>query len=573
MNAARCGGLLAAFVLAAGCGQAPVASDNRATASPGANWFEDRTARSGITFTHQVETSGKYLFSESMGSGGAFLDFDNDGRLDVYLIHNVHPSMPATNRLYHQQPDGRFVDVSAGSGLDVTGYGNGLAVGDVNNDGRPEVLLTEYDRIRLFLNQGGGRFSDVTATVGLTNRQWSVPAAFVDFDRDGWLDLVVGNYLDFDPTQRCPDAKGQPDFCGPHGFPSTITRLFRNLGTGSSVPRFEDVTVRSGLARAPGKAMEIVCADFDGDHWPDIFITDDGLPNRLFVNQRNGTFKEEAVARGLAYTSMGAAAANMGVALGDADGDGHFDLFVPHLTEEHHTLWRQGPRGIFQDDTARAGLLNLSWHGTGFAAVFGDFDCDGASDLAVANGLIRRRLGQAPLKLADGIAPFWKPYAETAQLFANDGRGRFRDVSAANSDFCGEAHVGRGLLCGDVDNDGGLDLLLIGIGGPARLYRNAAAPRGHWLGLRAIDPLFGGRDAYGAEIELRAGGRKWWRLVQPAFGYASSHDPRVHFGLGTVASVDSIRVLWADGVEEEFPGGPLDRYHLLRKGSGKLATP
>jgi hypothetical protein len=561
---------MTALVLAVGCSKTPQPASEGAPPATGSNWFEDVTARSGINFTHQVTTSGNYLFSESIGSGGAFLDFDNDGRLDVYLIHNVHSSMHATNRLYHQQPDGRFADVSAGSGLDVSGYGNGLAVGDVNNDGRPDVLMTEYDRIRLFLNQGGGRFTDVTAAAGLTNRQWGVPAAFLDYDRDGWLDLVVGNYLDFDPTQRCPDAKGQPDFCGPHGFPSTITRLFRNLGPGAPLPRFEDVTVRSGLARARGKAMEIVCADFNGDRWPDIFITDDGLPNRLFVNQRNGTFKEEAVARGLAYTAMGAAAANMGVALGDVDGDGLFDLFVPHLAEENHTLWRQNPRGIFLDDTARSGLLNLAWHGTGFAAVFADFDWDGALDLAVANGLVRRRVGKAPL--IPGIAPFWTPYAEPAQLFANDGRGRFHEVSAANPAFCGEALVGRGLLCGDVDNDGALDLLLIGIAGPARLYRNVAATRGHWLGLRAVDPALGGRDAYGAEIEVRAGGRSWWRLVQPAHGYASSQDPRAHFGLGAASAPDSIRVRWPDGVDEDFPGGPVDQYRLLRKGSGKLLT-
>jgi len=588
MNAARAGWMLAALALASGCGKSP---SGRGDAGGGAkaDWFEDITARSGIAFTHQVETSGKYLYSESVGSGGAFLDFDNDGRLDVYLIHNVHPSSAATNRLFHQQPDGRFKDVSVGSGLDVTGYGNGLAVGDVNNDGLPEVLITEYDRIRLFLNRGSGRFADVTGAAGLTNRHWSVPAAFVDYDRDGWLDLVVGNYLDFDPTQRCPDAKGQPDFCGPHGFPSTVTRLFRNVGASAPSPpsdggeearavatsgvRFEDVTVRSGLSRAPGKAMEIVCADFDGDHWPDIFITDDGLPNRLFVNQRNGAFKEEAVARGLAFTGMGAAAANMGVALGDADGDGLFDVFVPHLGEENHTLWRQEPRGIFQDDTVRAGLLNVAWHGTGFAAVFADFDGDGAHDLAIANGLVRRRLGKAPAKLAAGIAPFWQPYAEPAQLFANDGQGKFREISPANSAFCGEALVGRGLVCGDIDNDGAPELLITGISSPARLYRNVAAPRGHWLGVRALDPALGGRDAYGAEITVRAGGKSWWRLVQPAYGYASSNDPRVHFGLGAAATVESIHILWPDGVAEEFPGGAADRYLVLRKSAGKSAKP
>ena len=597
----------------------------------GPNWFEDFTARAGVRFVHQVETSGLYLFSESIGSGGAFLDFDNDGRLDLYLIHNVNPSARATNSLYHQQADGSFKDVSAGSGLDVAGYGNGVAVGDINNDSFPEVLITEYDRVRLFLNHGGRKFTDITAAAGITNQHWSVPAAFFDYDRDGWLDLVIGNYLDFDPTQKCPDARGQPDFCGPHGFHSTITRLFRNLGRegeapaepanldGTSTtngfgrsltlpPRFEDVTISSGISRAPGKAMQIVCADFDGDQWPDLFITDDGLPNRLFVNQRNGTFKEEGVVRGLAYTGMGAAAANMGIALGDADGDGMFDVFVPHLAEENHTLWRQGPRGLFQDATAHAGLLGLPWHGTGFGAVFADFDGDGALDLAVANGAIRRRPERrgersegrsakstfSPLPSPLSLPAFWTPYAEPSQLFANHGDGLFREISSANPALCGEALVGRGLACGDIDNDGAPDLLVIGIAGPARLLRNVSRSasgegrgksgephtshltphtspggRGHWVGLRAIDPVLGSRDAHGAEITVEAGGRRWWRLVQPAYSYASSNDPRVQIGLGAATTVDSIQVRWPDGLQETFPGGPVDRYVTLRRGSGR----
>ncbi|MEY2408189.1 MAG: enediyne biosynthesis protein [Verrucomicrobiota bacterium] len=562
--------LLVLLACSAGCRKAPEGIQSGGQTS--VRWFENVTARSGIDFTHQVDIGGQYLFSEAIGSGAAFLDFDNDGRLDICLIHNVGPASSAKNRLFHQEADGRFKDVSAGSGLDVTGRGNGLAVGDLNNDGLPEILITEEQGIRLFLNAGQGRFVDITSAAGLTNRQWSVPAAFVDFDRDGWLDLVVGNYLDFDPSQRCPDAKGQPDFCGPHGFPATLTRLYRNAGatTGGASGKifFEDVTVRSGLARVPGKAMEIVCADFDGDRWPDIFITDDGLPNRLFMNQHNGTFKEEAVVRGMAYTAMGAPAANMGVALGDVDGDGLFDVFVPHLAEENHTLWRQGVRGVFQDETARAGLLNPASHGTGFGAVFADFDGDGALDLAVANGLVRRRAGRTPPKIAAGIPPFWIPYAEPAQLFVNDGTGRFQEV--VDAAFCGEAMVGRGLLCGDFDNDGAPDLLITAIASRAELLRNVAGRRGHWLGIRAVDPALGNRDAYGAEIVVRGGGRSWWRLVQPAYSFACSNDPRALFGLGALASADSIRIVWPDGMEEEFPGGTLDVYRVLRKGSGKF---
>lgn len=538
-------------------------------------WFEDITERTGIHFTHQVTTSGRHLFHESIGSGVAVLDFDNDGRLDLYLIHNVSPGTSATNALYHQQSDGTFRDITSGSGLDVAGLGNGLAVGDINNDGFPELLITEYDRVRLFLNEAGRRFTDITVSAGITNRHWSVPAAFLDYDRDGWLDLVIGNYLDYDPTQQCPDARGRPDFCGPHGFHSTITRLFRNLGNSSGTPRFEDVTVRSGIARVPGKAMQIVCADFDGDRWPDILVTDDGLPNRLFMNQHNGRFSEEAVVRGAAYTGMGATAANMGIALGDIDGDGLFDLFVPHLAEENHTLWRQSPRGIFQDATTTAGLLGLPWHGTGFSTVFADFDHDGALDLVVSNGGIRRRKGPARAPISPEIPAFWTPYAEPAQIFANAGNGRLFEVSGSNPALCATAIVGRGLACGDFDNNGTPDLVLTGIGNSTRILHNRSTTRHHWIGIRAIDPAVGGRDAYGAEILVTAGPRRWWRLVQPAYSYASSNDPRVQIGLGTASRVDSILIRWPDGLEEEFPNGNIDRYLTLQRGTGRRtpATP
>ncbi|HTG44225.1 MAG TPA: CRTAC1 family protein [Verrucomicrobiae bacterium] len=539
------------------------------------NWFQDVTSGRGLHFVHQVDLSGKHLYPESIGSGCAFLDFDNDGRLDIYLIHNVNPSTPATNQLYHQGENGRFTEVSAGSGLDVPGFGHGIAVGDLNNDGLPEVVITEYDRIRLFQNLSAGKFRDVTLSAGLTNQNWSVPAAFFDYDRDGWLDLVVGNYLDFDPTQRCHDAQGRPEFCGPHGFPATVTRLFHNLGAatnGSASIRFEDVTASSGLARAPGKAMQIVCVDFDGNRWPDIFITDDGLPNRLFCNQGDGTFTEEAVARGLAYTGVGAAAANMGIALGDVDQDGLFDLFVPHLAEENHTFWRQRPPGLFQDETARAGLINLSWHGTGFAAVFADLNSDGALDLAVVNGLVRRRIGPVRGRLSADVPIFWTAYAEPSQLFLNDGAGGFREISAAQTAFAVEASVGRGAACGDIDNDGRLDLLVTSIGSRARLWHNVASSTNHWLGVRAIDPAAGGRDAYGAEIVLHSGTRRWWRIVQPAYSFASSNDPRVHFGLGLASNVERITVLWPDGTGEDFSAPMVDRYVTLRKGTGRLQS-
>jgi hypothetical protein len=552
----------------AGCSDAPESSLAPAAGGTTEAWFEDVTKSRGLQFIHDTGAMNHHRVPAQMGSGAALFDYDNDGRLDIYLVQNAGPDSRSINRLFHQEPDGHFEDVSVGSGLDVAGFGMGTATGDVNNDGRTDVLLTEYGAIRLFLNQGAGHFTDVTEAAGLENSRWATSAAFFDYDRDGWLDLVVANYLDYDPTQECTDARGVPEFCGPHGFPGLVTKLFRNLG--GPATRFSDVTVASGLALTPGPALGVLCADFDGDRWPDIFLADDGKPNRLFLNQHNGTFKEEAAVRGLAFGSMGQTAGNMGVALGDVDGDGLFDLFVTHLAEEHHALWTQRPRGFFQERMGASGLARQGWRGTGFGAVLGDFNCDGALDLAWVNGRVKR--GNDSSRVASGVHPFWAPYAQRNQIFANDGKGVFRDVSEANAAFCIRPAVGRGLAMGDLDNDGALDFLTTGTGGPAQLFRNVAARRGHWLTVRAVEPALGGRDAYGAEITVRAGERSWWRLVNPGFSYLCSNDPRAHFGLGSAATVDGIEVVWPDGAQESFPSGTATGFLVLRRGSGKPAA-
>lgn len=558
-------GLACAFGLA-GCRESgPVPQIPQ---TPGSAWFKDITASSGLNFVHDSGATGAYFMPESIGSGGALLDFDNDGRLDIYLVHHAAPGSKSKNRLYHQETEGTFRDVSDGSGLDMTGYGMGTAVGDINNDGFPDLLLTEYGRVRLFLNRGQGKFEDVTKAVGIENTRWATAAAFFDYDRDGWLDLVIVNYVDYSPTQKCYDTRGVINFCGPQGMPGSVTRLFHNRGVNSGVGvRFEDVTVSSRVAQKTGSSLGVFCADFDGDRWPDIFITDDGQPNRLFINQRNGTFTEEAAMRGIAYNALGCTAANMGIAVGDMDGDGWFDLFVTHLVWEQHALWKQGPRGLFQEQSGALGLASLHWRGTAFGTVMGDFDNDGAPDLALVNGMITR--GDEARPFLAGMHPFWRPYAQKPQLFANTGQGRFRDVSLENPDFCGLAAVGRGLAGGDLNNDGALDLMVVNTGAPARLLRNVASNRGHWLMVRAVDPAHGSRDAYGAEVIVEAGARRWWRLVQPGYSFLTSNDPRVHFGLGAVAAVDRIRVVWPDGAEEVFDGGGVDRLIVLRQGSGR----
>lgn len=527
-------------------------------------WFADITARSGLHFTHVVGTN--YFMADQIGSGAALLDYDNDGRLDVYLVQNGGKNSGAHNQLFHQEADGTFKNASEGSGLDVIGRGMGAFAGDVNNDGLPDMLVTEYGAVRLFQNLGRGKFREVTREAGLDNPRWAAPASFVDYDRDGWLDIVVGNYVDYDPTHVCHDVHGQQEFCAPKAFGDTSSRLWRNATkSAGGAPRFEDRTEQSGIFRAPGVALGVVCADFDGDSWPDIFFSDDGRPNRLFINKHSGTFTEEAAQRGVAFNAMGATAANMGTAFADIDGDGLGDLFITHLTEEFHSLFKQGPRGVFADQIAIAGLQQQAWRGTGFGTVLTDFNCDGAPDLAFANGLIRRLVpGHTPV--ARGVHPWWARYAQKAQLFVNDGSGKFRDVSPSQTALSGEAMIGRSLAVGDLDNDGAPDLILCSVAGPVRVLKNVAPNRGHWLKLRLLLPEQGNRDAIGAEVIVSASGKKFWAVLQPATSYLGSNDPALHFGLGAATTIDSIEVAWPDGTKETFGGGAADRLMMLKKG-------
>jgi hypothetical protein len=561
--------LLMLCVGMAGC-QRPIASPLADEADP--PWFRDVTAESGLDFVHDAGVTGSYFLPRIVGSGAAVLDFDGDGLLDLYFLTNGGADSRSTNRLFKQLRGGRFQDVSKGSGLDISGHNMGVAVGDVDNDGLPDVLVTQYRGIRLFHNDGGGGFTDITERAGLHSPLWGSSAAFFDFDRDGWLDLVVVNYVDYDPSRPCSNARGQRDFCGPSVFDGSVTKLFHNRGRGADGRvRFEDITATSGLAGVPGPGLGVYCADFDGDGWPDIFVANDGKPNRLWINRKNNTFKEEAKLRGLAYNNMGQAQAGMGVAVGDVDGDGRFDVFVTHLTEETNTLWLQTPRGVFRDRTRAAGLAETAARGTGFGAAFADFDCDGRLDLAVVNG--RVYLGEPRNEAALGA--FWARFAECNRLWSGMEGGRFHDRTASEAAFVGDGAVSRGLVCADLDNDGGLDVIVTTVAGPARLYRNVAANRGHWLSVRAYDPKLR-RDAYGAVVTVRAGTKKWVRWLNPGQSFLCSNDPRAHFGLGGVERINAIEIDWPDGSREEFrkiASGrpiPVDEAIALSKGEGTV---
>ncbi|MCA9216342.1 MAG: CRTAC1 family protein [Planctomycetales bacterium] len=538
--------------------------------------FVDVTADSGIDFVHvAAEQQNEFFMPRAIGSGAAFLDYDGDGQLDVYCLQNGGPDSHSVNRLY-RQVDGKFTDVSPGSGLDLDGYGMGVAVGDINNDGKSDVVVTEYGQTRLLVNESVDaqpRFRDVSNSAGIENALWGTSTCFFDYDRDGWLDLLIVNYVSYDPTRWCAGRGATQEFCGPDAFPGQASRLYHNLGDidgdEKGDAKFEDVTARSGFAKHEGPGLGVFCGDFDGDRWPDVFVAHDGQPNHLWINQTDGTFKEEAITRGLAYNSMGDSEADMGIGIGDVNGNGLFDVFVTHLTTETHTLWSQGPKGIFTDKTATSGIAKTKWRGTGFGTVLADLDNDGDLDMALANGRVRRISGETSA-VRPGLSEFWTQYAERDQIVLNDGTGKFTDASEENPAVSKPAGVARGLACADFNNDGSLDLLITNIAGPPVLLQNTKANAGNWVLVKATDPQTN-RDAIGAEVYLTAGGTTLMRWVNPGYSFLCSNDPRAHFGLGKLTTYDAIQVVWPDGAIESFSGGAANRQITLEKGTGQPA--
>ncbi len=536
--------------------------------------FTDATSQSGVDFVHFNGMSGEHYFSEMMGGGVALFDYDNDGDLDIYLVQGTmlgpdkklddasfppKHAVPLTDRLYRNDSSKRrlrFVDVTEELGLTAAHYGMGVATGDVDNDGWIDLYVTAFGENRLLMNREGRRFEDVTDEAGVGDDRWSVSAAFLDFDRDGNLDLYVGNYVDFSfgNSKNCTSFNNAPDYCSPKAYLPVPDRLFRNTGEG----RFEDVTEKAGVTADFGAGLGVIAADFNNDGWIDLYVANDGMPNQLWINQKNARFSNEALLAGVAVNMAGSPEASMGVIAADFDGDGDADLFMTHLTRETNTLYVNDGKGWFEDRSAASVLGSSSFPYTGFGTTWFDYNNDGWLDLFSANGAVTKIEEQV-----EDDDPY--PLHQINQLWRNEGGGKYIDVTNEAGDVFELSEVSRGAASGDLDNDGDLDLVVVNNNGPARILLSNEDPGDAWLGLRMVDED-GKRDQYGALVRVIYDGRTLWRRVRTDGSYASALDPRV------VVPADHARldvyVLWLDGTSEAFTRLERGRYHTLHKGRG-----
>jgi hypothetical protein len=512
-----------------------------------------------VSFVHQSGHQTRHLLPEIMGGGAALFDMDGDGDLDLLLVQSgsmsAAPGTPSGHRLYRNDGRGTFEDVTAGSGVDeVSGYGMGVATADYDADGDVDLYLTGLGANALLRNDGAGRFTDVTRAAGAGGSGWSTSATFFDMDGDGHLDLFVTRYVDWSPAieRECYSLKGEVDYCAPRNYDAPSSDLlFRNNGNGT----FADVSRAAGLGTAVGNGLGVIADDVNGDGLLDVFVANDGTPNHLWINQGGGRFVESALLSGVAIDQDGSPKAGMGVHMADLDEDADNDLIVVNLDAESDSYFRNDGR-FFVDATVNAGLRVASRRYTRFGVAFMDFDNDGSLDLFEAAG----RVGLQ----SETFGP--DPYAEPNLLFRGLAAVRFEEVFPKGGTSAPLIANSRAAAFGDIDNDGGIDIVIANRDGPAHVLRNVAPNRGRWLLFRAIDRR--GRDAIGATLTIAAGRRTLRRDVRTGYSYLAANDPRVHLGLGEVRQVESVVLRWPDGSRERFGPFDADRIVELRQGSG-----
>ena len=527
-------------------------------------WFADAAQKSGLAaFQDKCGSMAKDYLIETLGSGVALFDYNNDGLLDVLLVNGssleilTNPRLPRfCSRLFRNNGDGTFTDVTKESRLVNEGWGNGVTVGDYDNDGNRDVFITNHGSNALFRNNGNGTFTNTTREAGLEGGNWSTGCAWADYDRDGRLDLYVSRYVDFDPTRVLRPGSntycfygGVPVACGPRGLPGLSDLLYHNEGNG----KFREVSFEIGVrdtARAFGLAVSWF--DFDNDGWPDIFVANDSMPNYLWHNKGNGTFEEVGFETGCALSADGRAQSSMGIALGDYDNDGWLDLLVTNFSEDYNTLYHNN-KGQFEDVTYQAGLGTVSYKQLKWGTGFVDFDNDGWKELFVANGHIYPQADKAG-----------NSYLQQNQLFRNLHNGRFSLLSEGESGFT-QARSSRGAAFGDMDNNGRMGIVVNNVDAAPFYYRSARKSTGHWVRFRLVGTNCN-RDAIGARITVIAGPLKQTDEVRSGESYVSTNDIRVHFGLGDARIVDQIQVCWPDGNVEVRKGLSVNQEHVIRQG-------
>jgi len=535
-------------------------------------YFTDEAVKRGLAEPNVfggVDTK-KYII-ETTGTGVAIFDYDNDGWPDIFVVNGttLEPlagKRPPTNHLYHNNHNGTFTDVTEKAGLARTGWGQGVCVGDYDNDGFDDIYVTYYGKNVLYHNNGNGTFTDVseTAHVAGSGKTWGTGCAFVDYDRDGKLDLFVATYVDFDVTSAPAPGerascmwKGVPVMCGPRGLPWGKNILYHNKGDGT----FEDVTTKAKIDQTNGHyGFSVSTLDFDDDGWPDIYVACDSTPSILYHNNRDGTFTDVAVVAGAAFNEDGKEQAGMGSTIGDYNGDGRMDIFKTNFSDDTATLYRNNGDGTFDDVTFAAGL-GLYTKYLGWGTMFVDVDNDGWPDLLLVNGHVYPEVTKQHLG---------SDYEEPRVLYHNLGNGKFADISETSGPGITTERSSRGLAVGDLWNDGRMSAVVSNMNEPLSLLVNQVKTENHWIGIKTVGTK-SNRDGIGAKIRVQAGGRLHVDEVRSGSSFDSNNDMRVHFGLGKVAKIDWIEIRWPSGLMERFEGLALDKIHVLKEGSGKAS--